>query len=255
MKRLSITALIGLITLSASAAPYKEHDQNAPLSPTSESKSKSEEDLSILGFGFADDLELAPTKASEFDDLVAFPKESVPAVEDLDEPGADVLSRAERDREALRKLFDGLLAVLQIFGGLTVENVGMNGIYDGTLQADNGSTAPAIIQLDHYGGDVSGTLWITDDTLSLDPGFFCKTVDVDASQFLFDASTPDGVVSAGQLQRNVSVLGMSYTVDVDHRIERFSDYEAYATLHIRTPFPCEDLTVTGTFYRRADSWL
>ena len=130
------------------------------------------------------------------------------------------------------------------------EVIQLNGAYTGTLRtADGSSSAPATLQIFQAGRDVTGSLWVNDNTLELDGGFWCPTVTAPASRLRFDgAGSP--TEAYGNTVETVGIAGISYDLDIAFDIEMDADLEwATLTIDVETPALCDDILLTGRFHR------
>jgi hypothetical protein len=170
--------------------------------------------------------------------------------EDLD---AETESSRARGLEALRRYIESLvdlIRILAILGG-NLDQIAFNGVYDGVLSS-NGTSAEASLDLDHAYADVAGTLFIKDGTMTVDPGVLCTNVTIPASALDFTAVSPAVRHAEGSFTRRISVFGVPTGLVGHYTLDLQSDYETlFAAITIVTPFPCEDVRVTGTFRKRS----
>ena len=166
----------------------------------------------------------------------------------------------EEERNALQELIDVILFLLRLAGELEQEapNFALNGIYDGVLTSENGSSTDAVMRFTQHYGNVTGTLVVTDADMTLDAG--CTVLEVPVSSFDFGASTTTpspgyAVEVEAQIQRRLRIGVILGSVDVDANVDmRFQLDDNFdileADFEMSSSWPCSDTMASGYFIRR-----
>jgi hypothetical protein len=168
------------------------------------------------------------------------------------DPAYDVAEDDVDDVNAIVEFIRFLVKFLIAAGdlGAAIELNGLTGTYTGTLGA-NGTTAPAVMYLQHDGPAVTGSMWVQGD-LHLEGGI-CPDYDLSMIGFPINATeTFDRYHAHLHTEREVDLfLFFNGTVGVDAHMELSqSDYQTLtATIELDVQSPCQDQTITATFLR------
>jgi len=196
------------------------------------------------------ELELLPEYQEEFE--LIHPIE-YGLVTDSGDPEYDEVS----DGGVLRELFEALLFLLKLLAAAGesheeyIQNAGLSGDYDGVLST-NGTTATAMMHLDHNGNQVEGGVWILSEGLVLEGGI-CPDYAISFGGLNVNATSSAYNSAAGQTTRSIDILGFSaMSVDVDFNMHLSTvDHETlWGDVVINAPFPCRDQIIHGEFTRR-----
>ena len=171
------------------------------------------------------------------------------------DPSYDSTSREyDQTRERAESWMNLLRLLIAIAGGAEeyLDDIGLNGSYDGTIS--NGSTSTeAYSELHHNGGTVTGSLLIRDSTLELDGGV-CGSFEVPASMLFVNGWSAGGFDLVGDTRRTISVGPFTGAVEVefDLDLETTDHRRLTGEILIDAPWPCSDQVLTVDMDRRMD---
>lgn len=125
---------------------------------------------------------------------------------------------------------------------------GFNGVFVGALNARNGSSAPATLELTQSGNDVTGRLTI-DNGLTLDVGN-CGTQAVppgsQTAAGRVDPASPNHLETAGSFEAGGFTIGVTLTADL-----AADGQTVTANASLELPFICDAApSIGGTFQRQ-----
>jgi len=157
-------------------------------------------------------------------------------------------------REQAESWMNFLRLLIAIAGGAEeyLDDIGLNGAYEGTIS--NGSTSTnAYAELHHVRNNVTGSLLVQDSTLELDGGV-CGSFEVPASMLYVNGWSTAGFDLVGDTTRTIGVGPFTGTVEVefDLHLETTDHRRLTGEILIDAPWPCTDQVLRVDMERRMD---